>query len=140
MIVYGFGRFYSMVKMVGVSRAGLSERFYRVCNSATGVAVQDILPIGYSNITNISDGGSLSGNVIDWTGLTVTTTGLTLTYEATVNMPTLEDGEYINVAQVTASDQFDPNSDPDNDDGDQSEDDEDSAFIETFLSVPPINK
>ncbi|RKN10771.1 DUF11 domain-containing protein [Aquimarina sp. BL5] len=100
-------------------------------DTATGVGAQDILPIGYSNISNISSGGLLTDNTIDWTGLTVTTAGLTLTYEATVNMPTLEDGEYINIAQITASDQFDPNSDPNNDDGDQSEDDEDNAFIET---------
>uniref|UniRef100_UPI002632B2AF T9SS type B sorting domain-containing protein n=1 Tax=uncultured Aquimarina sp. TaxID=575652 RepID=UPI002632B2AF len=100
-------------------------------DTATGVGAQDILPIGYSNISNISNGGLLTGNTIDWTGLTVTTAGLTLTYEATVNMPTLEDGEYINIAQITASDQFDPNSDPNNDDGDQSEDDEDSSIIET---------
>ncbi|WP_405209328.1 PKD domain-containing protein [Aquimarina sp. LLG6339-5] len=100
-------------------------------DTATGVGAQDILPIGYSNISNISNGGLLTGNIIDWSGLTITTAGLTLTYEATVNMPTLEDGEYINIAQITASDQFDPNSDPNNDDGDQSEDDEDNAFIET---------
>uniref|UniRef100_UPI00046FCD09 T9SS C-terminal target domain-containing protein n=1 Tax=Aquimarina pacifica TaxID=1296415 RepID=UPI00046FCD09 len=100
-------------------------------DTATGVALQDILPIGYSNITNISNGGVLTGNIIDWSGLTVTTAGLNITFDATVNMPTLEDQEYVNIAQITESDQFDPTSDPNNDDGDQSEDDEDSAFIET---------
>ncbi|MBT8286864.1 MAG: DUF11 domain-containing protein, partial [Bacteroidia bacterium] len=100
-------------------------------NDATNVEVVDIIPPGYSNYTNISNGGILFNNTITWTGLTVPLTGLTLIYEATVNIPTLEDGEYLNVAQITASDQFDPNSIPDNDDGDQSEDDEDNAFIET---------
>ncbi|MCX7548765.1 gliding motility-associated C-terminal domain-containing protein, partial [Xanthomarina sp. F1114] len=100
-------------------------------STATGVAVQDILPIGYSNITNISNGGLLFGSVIDWANLTVPLTGLTLTYQATVNLPTLADDEYLNIAQITASDQFDPDSTPNNDDGDQSEDDEDSTFINT---------
>ena len=109
-------------------------------NVATGVAVQDILPIGYSDITNISNGGLLFGNVIDWTNLTVPLMGLTLTYEATVNMPTLEEGEYLNVAQITASDQFDPNSNPDNDDGDQSEDDEGSATLNTPTTDIEVNK
>ncbi|SHJ66454.1 gliding motility-associated C-terminal domain-containing protein, partial [Aquimarina spongiae] len=107
---------------------------------ATGVAVQDIVPIGYSNITNISNGGTLVGNVIDWTGLTVDTGGLFVTYQATVNLPTLEDGEYLNIAQITASDQFDPNSTPNNDDGDQSEDDEDSSFIETPVTDIQVTK
>jgi hypothetical protein len=34
--------------------------------------------------------------------------------------------DYLNVAEVTAADQFDVDSTPDNDDGDQSEDDEDN--------------
>ncbi|WP_158447845.1 PKD domain-containing protein [Aquimarina longa] len=100
-------------------------------NNATGVAVQDVLPIGYSAITNISNGGILNENIIDWTNLTIPTTGLTITYSATVNMPTLQEGEYLNVVQITASNQFDPNSTPNNDDGDQSENDEDSTFITT---------
>jgi len=100
-------------------------------NAATGVAIQDILPIGYSAISNISNDGTLTGNIIEWSGLSVPAEGLTLTYEAIVNMPTLQDGEYLNITQITASDQYDPNSIPNNDDGDQSEDDEDTSFIET---------
>ena len=109
-------------------------------DTATGVAVEDILPIGYSNITNISNGGILTGNIIEWINLTVPLSGLTLTYEATVNIPTLEDGEYENTAEITASDQFDPNSDPDNDDGDQSEDDEDNASINTPTTDVAVDK
>ncbi len=100
-------------------------------SAATGVAIQDILPIGYSNITDISNGGIFFGNIINWTNLSVPLTGLTVTYRATVKMPTLQAGEYLNKAQITASDQFDPNSEPNNDDGDQSEDDEDNTFINT---------
>ncbi|WP_299840564.1 hypothetical protein, partial [uncultured Tenacibaculum sp.] len=36
---------------------------------------------------------------------------------------------YNNVAEISASDQFDPDSSPNNDDGDQSEDDEVSSPI-----------
>ncbi|NMH88454.1 PKD domain-containing protein [Flavivirga algicola] len=107
---------------------------------ATGVAVEDILPIGYSNISNISNGGVLSGNTINWTNLSIPLTGLTLTYEATVNMPTLQDDEYLNIAQITASDQFDPNSTPNNDDGDQSEGDESAVRINTPTADIAVSK
>jgi len=109
-------------------------------NAATGVALEDILPIGYSNITNISNGGELIGNRITWSGLNVPLTGLTITYNGTVNMPTLQAGEYLNIAEITASDQFDPNSEPDNDDGDQSENDEDSTFINTPIADIEVTK
>ncbi|MEL6812127.1 MAG: gliding motility-associated C-terminal domain-containing protein, partial [Bacteroidota bacterium] len=103
-------------------------------DTATGVAVEDIVPSGFNNITNISNSGVLTANVIDWTGLTVTTVGLTLTYEVTVGVPTGTDGEFTNIAQITASDQFDPDSSPNNDDGDQSEDDEDSNEIDPVIT------
>ena len=32
-------------------------------NNATGVDVQDVVPDGYSNVTNISGGGILTGGV-----------------------------------------------------------------------------
>ncbi|NAS32510.1 DUF11 domain-containing protein [Flavobacteriaceae bacterium R38] len=98
-------------------------------DTATGVAVRDILPLGYSNIANVSDSGNISSNIIDWNNLTVPVSGLTLSYEVTVNMPTGTAGEYLNIAEIVASDQFDPNSNPDNDDGDQDEDDEDNETI-----------
>jgi hypothetical protein len=52
-----------------------------------------------------------------------------LTFSATVLLPTGGVDEYLNVAEVTASDQYDPDSTPGNDDGDQSEDDEASAGL-----------
>jgi len=97
---------------------------------ATGVAVEDIIPLGYKNISNITNGGIFSLNAIKWIDLTVPIGGLTLTYNATVANPLgLEEVDYVNIAQVTASDQFDPDSTPNNDNGDQSEDDEDSESI-----------
>ena len=49
-----------------------------------------------------------------------------MTYSATVVAPT-SGIDYLNTAQVTEADQFDTDSTPNNDDGDQSEDDEDNA-------------
>jgi uncharacterized repeat protein (TIGR01451 family) len=93
-------------------------------DTATGVSIQDVVPDGYSAITNISNGGVLSGSSITWSGLTVAVgLPITLTFDATVQ-PT---GNYRNVAQVTAANEFDIDSNPNNDDGDQSEDDEDFA-------------
>ena len=98
---------------------------------ATGVSIQDILPIGYSSISTISDLGAAVGNTIDWNNLRIPLTGLEITYQATVNAPELVVDEYKNIAQITASNQFDPNSTPGNDNGDQSENDEDNLTIPT---------
>ncbi|WP_299316117.1 DUF11 domain-containing protein, partial [uncultured Aquimarina sp.] len=88
-------------------------------DDATGIGIADIVPSGYTNITNISNGGGLTGTTINWSGLSLTSAAgtLTLTYDVTVLAPTGISGEYNNVAEVTASDQFDPDSSPDNDDG-----------------------
>ncbi|MBI5674807.1 MAG: DUF11 domain-containing protein, partial [Nitrospirae bacterium] len=90
---------------------------------ATGVEVKDVVPAGYSNIQNISNGGTETGGTITWSGLSIANGAtLNLTFDVDVDAS----GSYKNVAQVTASDQADGDSTPNNDDGDQSEDDEDS--------------
>lgn len=110
-------------------------------SQATGVAVDDIIPLGYRNITNISNGGLFRNNIIKWTNLIVPVGGITLTYQVTVASPHGLDGyDYLNIAQVTASDQYDPDSKPNNDNGDQSEDDEDSEFINISSTDIAINK
>ncbi|MEX0274890.1 MAG: gliding motility-associated C-terminal domain-containing protein, partial [Flavobacteriaceae bacterium] len=97
-------------------------------DSATNVSLEDVVPQGYTiNTGSISNGGTLAGNTISWDIANVPAGTLQLSYTATVNAPTGTAGEYRNVVQVTASDQFDPDSTPNNDDGDQSEDDEDST-------------
>ena len=111
-------------------------------DDATGIAVEDIIPSGYSNINNISNGGTLLGNRISWSGLSLATATATLvlTYDVMVNAPTGASGEYLNITQVTASDQFDPDSLPNNDDGDQSEDDEDNFEVTPQSADLNINK
>lgn len=110
-------------------------------STATGVAIEDLIPLGFKNISNINNGGIFSKNIIKWVDLTVPVGGITLTYEATVVNPFgLESAEYVNIAQVTASNQFDPDSTPNNDNGDQSEDDEDSESINIPSTDIAINK
>ncbi|MBK8492585.1 MAG: DUF11 domain-containing protein [Saprospirales bacterium] len=104
-------------------------------DAATGVAVEDYVPAGFSGITNISNVGTESGGTVSWSGLTVPVGAgtLVLTFDATVDAPTGAPGEYKNVAQVTASDQYDPNSTPDNMvSNTPAEDDEDD-----FTITPP---
>ncbi|TAI47214.1 PKD domain-containing protein [Flagellimonas allohymeniacidonis] len=100
-------------------------------DAATGVSVSDLVPPGYGSITAISNGGTFNfiSNTISWTGLSVPVGANTtvLTFNATVLSPTGTTGEFTHVSQVTAADQFDGDSSPNNDDGDQSEDDEDTV-------------
>ena len=83
-------------------------------DNATNVSVGDALPTGYSNITNISNGGVLSNDTINWSGLSVLANGtMVVTFEATVLAPG-QGVDYVNLAEVTGSDQYDPDSTPDN--------------------------
>ncbi|MCG8329608.1 MAG: T9SS type A sorting domain-containing protein [Chitinophagales bacterium] len=93
---------------------------------ATGVSIEDHIPNGYSNVANISDGGTLNGNIITWSGLDIPLGAtIAVTFDTRVEAPN-PGIDYVNIAEVTASDQPDSDSTPDNDDGDQSEDDEDN--------------
>jgi len=102
-------------------------------NDATGVAVGDLLPSGFTGASNISNGGSFDGTTITWTGLGIATgASITLTFDTVVNAT----GSYVNFAEITASDQLDPDSDPDPipDNDLPGEDDEDT----TTLIVTPV--
>jgi uncharacterized repeat protein (TIGR01451 family)/gliding motility-associated-like protein len=114
---------------------------------ATNVAVEDILPKGYAYVQNsITGNGSYDASTrrLSWAGKTIQVSGIEkFTYRVTVNAPTsfpVPIGEYKNTAQVTASDQYDPNSDVANDNGDQSEDDEAAVSIDIQVSDLKLTK
>jgi len=94
---------------------------------ATGVQITDPVPDGFTNISAITNGGVLSGTTITWSDIDLDIgESITLTFNAVVAG---NSESYTNVAQVTAADQEDADSTPNNDDGDQSEDDEDVASL-----------
>ena len=83
-------------------------------NDATGVAVSDTVPSGYSAVANADNGGDINGNLVTWTDLVVPADGeVILTFTAEVVAPA-EGVDYQNIAQVDASDQYDPDSEPGN--------------------------
>ncbi|WP_293565334.1 T9SS type A sorting domain-containing protein [Phaeodactylibacter sp.] len=90
-------------------------------SDATGVAVRDNLPSGY---TFVSSNGAYNDATGIWTiGDLANGASVSLEITASVNAT----GDYFNVAEVSEATEDDTDSTPDNDDGDQSEDDEDSA-------------
>ena len=103
---------------------------------AFGVGVEDILPDGYGTISNISDDGSLTRNRLFWfIDEIAVNESVTLTFDATVVHFADRECDYRNVAQIVESFTFDPDSTPDNDDGDQSEDDEDFEEVQLILDA-----
>ncbi|WP_299628319.1 Ig-like domain-containing protein, partial [uncultured Tenacibaculum sp.] len=98
-----------------------------VNSDATGVEVRDVLPLGYSIVPGtVSNGGSFDPGTqtLQWTGLSITNGAtLNLTFDATIN----GSGSYANTAQISGSDNFDPDSTPNNNVA--SEDDQDDATI-----------
>ena len=110
--------------------------------NATGVTVEDVVPNGFAIVAgSIGQGGQLVGNnVVTWSGLNVDGLSLArLSFETVVLAP--EEGRtYRNVAQITAADQNDVDSTPNNDDGDQSEDDEDFVIAMPQMTDVAISK
>ncbi|MCM5663567.1 PKD domain-containing protein [Galbibacter mesophilus] len=83
-------------------------------NNATGVSIVDVLPSGYT-LQTVNNGGFASGNTATWNNLSIANgANVVLTYEATVIQGNGTLLSHTNTAQVTASDQFDPNSTPNN--------------------------
>ncbi|MFM7072114.1 MAG: dockerin type I domain-containing protein, partial [Planctomycetota bacterium] len=98
--------------------------------SASGVIVSDPVPAGFSSISNISNGGSLAGSTVNWSGLAIPSGGsVALTFTAVVAGARTTAKDYENTARVFASDQTDPDSSPGNDNS--TEDDQ-----ATIASVP----
>jgi uncharacterized repeat protein (TIGR01451 family) len=106
-------------------------------DNASGVAIGSVVPSGLSNVANISGGGTLGGNAITWSQLEIPATAgansLSLTFQAMVNAPTGAPGEYTTVAQVTAADQADPDSLPNDNTGD------DYAVLTLIPNLPPVS-
>ena len=101
---------------------------------AFGVTVEDILPDGFTDVTNLTNGGAMAQNRILWTLAEIPVDDMvSLTFNARAVHFLDRESDYKNVAQITGSASGDPDSTPNNDDGDQSEDDEDSVEAELVL-------
>ncbi len=100
--------------------------------AATGVQVEDTLPVGMTLVSGTPSGnGTFDPNTNVWTLVDPLAPGgqQTLTIVANVDSNVQGDSSLTNVAQVTAANEPDVDSNPNNDDGDQSEDDEDMAMF-----------
>lgn len=99
-------------------------------NAANNIAIEDIVPIGYTVDTgSISNGGTLNGSTLSWSIASLDIgTDVTLSYEVTINEATEQVGEYTNMAQVTAVDKLDPDSQPDNYDPDRAREDDEAIY------------
>jgi len=91
---------------------------------ATGVAVTENLPSGFTYVSSIASQGSYDNATGLWTiGNMAVNASATLTITVTVNLT----GSYVNTAQISASDLIDPDSTPNN--NDPGEDDQDALTI-----------
>ena len=100
-------------------------------DEATGVQVEDVLPSGFSFVSaNASQGSFTSGSGVWQIGSLALNQSETLEITATVRV----NGSHTNTAQVTASDQVDPNSVPDNSNAD--ENDQASATVTPVQNDP----
>ena len=103
-------------------------------NNGSGINVLDNLPSGLTLVPgSIDNGGIYNGgsNSISWSGLTINAgVTLTLTYQTVVDAS----GSYVNSAEITALDQYDPNSTPGN--GSTTEDDDD---VVTLVPIPIVD-
>ncbi|TWU58492.1 Large cysteine-rich periplasmic protein omcB precursor [Rubripirellula tenax] len=80
-------------------------------DAATGVVVTDLLPLGFTSISSIVNAGTYDDATGRWTiGNVAIADTPTLTIRARVN----SSAATTNTAQITAADQFDPNSTPNN--------------------------
>jgi len=93
-------------------------------DAATNVAVSDPLPAGMTYVSSSPSQGSYASGTGVWTVGTVAN-GATASLQITATVDTA--GSKTNTAQVSAADQFDPDSTPANDEG--GEDDQDTASL-----------
>ena len=109
--------------------------------TATGVQVTDVLPPTLTFVSSSTANGAFDENTGIWTLASSLGPGqsATLTVVTTVNA-SASATVLTNAAQVSAADQQDVDSTPNNDDGDQSEDDEDPARVTVLAMRPAISK
>ena len=104
-------------------------------SDATGVTVTDQLPSGYSYVSDDGAGAYVSGTGLWTIGAIANGGSATLNITATI----LASGDYSNYAQITASDQDDPDSTPD-DDSDGDDDDDTDSITPTPIADLSIDK
>jgi len=95
-------------------------------NDATGVEVLDDLPANVIYVSSAASQGAYNDNVSTWV---IGNLGVDDFAVLNITVEVITPGEFLNVAQVSAADQPDVDSEPENDDGDQSEDDEDGVIV-----------
>ncbi|WP_196895799.1 T9SS type B sorting domain-containing protein [Aureivirga marina] len=104
-------------------------------SDATDVLVSDLLPIGFDYVSHTVTNGTYDNGTGDWSITTIPyveangPTIETLTIVATVT-PDKTQAEYTNCTEVIASNEFDPDSDPNNGNQDPLEDD--YACVEVY--------
>ena len=104
---------------------------------ATGIVVEDQLPDGLNNISNVQPAGTIVGNTITWDNISLQNgETLDLTYTATVIF-----GGYTNTAEVIAINETDVDSTPNNGvdtdgDGNCSDDDGDEDDGDCVVLTP----
>jgi len=104
-------------------------------DDATNVDVTDVLPTGFTYVSDSATQGTYNSGTGIWSvGTLVLNQTETLTITVTVNIT----GSYTNYAEITASDQVDPNSIPGN--GSTNEDDDDSVTVVPTQNNPGLNK
>jgi uncharacterized repeat protein (TIGR01451 family) len=120
---------------VGQSATFTLELTNRGPDGATNVRVSDRLPVGLAFVAATPSQGSYDPVSGEWSvGALASGAQATLTIEVTVLGP----GPFTNIAQVSASDQYDPDSTPNNDDA--SEDDQGFATLAGDLADLSISK
>ena len=83
-------------------------------NDATGITVADAVPSGFTGITAVSNGGTVDGSDVTWSGLDIAAgETVVLTFDVEVLAP-VDGAEFNNIAEVTALDQADIDSEEDN--------------------------
>ncbi|MDF1694848.1 MAG: SdrD B-like domain-containing protein, partial [Saprospiraceae bacterium] len=82
-------------------------------NNATNVEVTDLVPDGYTNIASVD--GNVNGSTVTFSGLNIASgSSVDVTLTAEVLAPASPSTSYVNIAEITDSDQFDTDSTPNN--------------------------